>query len=300
MTTTDQRMIDDFAAYQRGRNLAATTIRNRDSIVGRVATQVAPLTLVTTRELRIHIGRDGISAGTRSTERNALVAFFRFAVGEQYRPDDPTTRLEPVRAPKGTPRPFTLQQVERMLASGAYARTRAMILLGYFQGFRVSSIARVHGHDIDLDGHTISTVGKGGKQRTLPLHPVIAEVAQHMPRDDYWFPARRTNTGHIRPASVTDLITKAKIRAGIHDPHLTPHSLRHGFGTDLVEAGVDIRVIKELMMHESLATTQIYTAVSARRKRDAIFALPRTQPPARSGRTRRYQAPNDTTWPVAG
>lgn len=77
---------------------------------------------------------------------------------------------------------------------------------------------------------------------------------------------------------MTDLITKAKKRAGITDPKLTPHSLRHAFGTELVEAGVDIRVIQELMMHESLQTTQIYTGVPEERKRVALVALPRIEP----------------------
>lgn len=94
-----------------------------------------------------------------------------------------------------------------------------------------------------------------------------------MPVDSWWFPARAGRAGHVSGASVTNLITLAKKRAGILDPHLTPHSLRHAFGTDLVEHGVDIRVIQELMMHASLATTQIYTGVSSRLKREGIDRL---------------------------
>ncbi|MGX5772718.1 tyrosine-type recombinase/integrase [Microbacterium trichothecenolyticum] len=189
-----------------------------------------------------------------------------------------------MQVPKGEPRPFSPEQVDAMLLSGAYRKTRAMILLGYYQGFRVSSIAPVHGRDIDMLAHRIRTVGKGGKIRSLPLHPVIAELAATMPKDDYWFPARKGQTGHIKPAAVTNLITKAKKRAGITDPELTPHSLRHAFGTDLVEADVDIRVVQELMMHESLSTTQIYTRVSERRQREGIHALQPREIPQRSGR----------------
>lgn len=88
----------------------------------------------------------------------------------------------------------------------------------------------------------------------------------------------------MRRASVTNLITLANHRAGITDPTLTPHSLRHAFGTDLVDESVDIRVVQELMMYESLATTQIYTGVSARRKRDGIATLPVREIASRSGR----------------
>lgn len=275
-----------FADFQRAAGKAETTIRNRASFVRTFATRVGkPYDVVVLADLRQHLGRPGITAGTRRTERGALVAFFRFLLEDELRGDDPTVRLAPVSAPKGTPRPFTHEQVDAMLESGAYRKTRAMILLGYYQGFRVSQIGAVHGGDIDELTNTIRTVGKGNKERRLPLHSVVADLAREMPADDWWFPARGTRTGHVRGASVTDLITKAKIRAGITDPKLTPHSLRHAFGTDLVEAEVDIRVVQELMMHESLATTQIYTGVSERRKRAGVDALPSRVVPIRSGRT---------------
>lgn len=279
-------ILDLFAAYQRAKNLSENTIRNRASILtGLRRAAGVPFTQITVGMLRLRLGRPGVSAGTRRTERGAFIAFFGYLAEDGIRDDDPSARLPPVEVPKGEPRPFTREQVDAMLCSGAYRRTRAMILLGYYQGFRVSSIARVHGRDIDLEAMTIRTVGKGGKVRTLPLHPMIAELTLTMPRDDWWFPARRGAAGHIRPAAVTNLITRAKKRAGITDPTLTPHSLRHAFGTDLVDEGVDIRVVKELMMHESLSTTQIYTGVSARRKRDGIRALPARPIPTHSGRS---------------
>lgn len=284
MHDRDLEAIDMFVDYQRAQNLAATTIRNRRSILTTFARKTGKLVDCDVFTLRRYVGRDDdVTAGTRRTERGALAAFFGFLHAEGLRADNPATKLPVVRVAKGQPRPFTADQIDAMLNSGAYRRTRAMILLGYHQGFRVSSIARVHGEDIDRDSRRIRTIGKGGKERWLPLHPVIAELADEMPRDDYWFKARN-GEGHIRPSSVTDLITKAKLRAGIHDRHLTPHSLRHAFGTDLVENDVDIRIVQELMMHESLSTTQIYTGVSERRKQQGILTLPSRAIPARSGR----------------
>lgn len=281
----DIHSLEVFAAYQRGKNLAENTIRNRHSILTNLRSSTGKtLFVVTVHDLRLFVGRKGLAAGSRRTVRNALISYFRFALEEGYRDDDPSVRLDAVHVPKGEPRPFSQAQIDAMLVSGAYRKTRAMILLGYYQGFRVSSIAAVHGHDIDLSETTIRTVGKGGKIRTVPLHPVIAELALTMPRDEWWFPARKGQPGHIKPGAVTNLITKAKKRAGILDPELTPHSLRHAFGTDLVEADVDIRVVQELMMHESLSTTQIYTGVSERRKRDGINALPVREIPLHSGR----------------
>lgn len=278
-------LLADFASFQRGKGLADTTVRNRDSIL-RTLHKVTgrPLIELQLSDLRLQLGREGIAAGSRRTERGAFVAFYTFAHEDGYRGDNPTTRLAPVTAPKGEPRPFTADQIDAMLTSGAYRRTRAMILVGYYQGFRVSSIARIHARDIDLDGMTIRTIGKGGKDRTLPLHPMVAELAHTMPSTGYWFPARKDPSRPMSSAAVTNLITLAKKRAGITDPTLTPHSLRHAFGTDLVDSGVDIRVIQELMMHESLATTQIYTGVSASKKREGILSLPVRTLPTQSGR----------------
>lgn len=268
-------LLSDFADYQRAKGLADTTIRNRAShLRGLHRSSQKPLLEVSVADIRRHLGRPGIAAGTRRTERNGIRAFYAYARADGLIDRDPAAGLPDIKTDRGEPRPFTVEQIEAMLQSGAYRRTRVMILLGYFQGFRVSQIARVHGHDVDLIGGTISTTGKGSKTRTLPLHPAVAAAADAMPADGWWFPARSGLPGPIKGASVTNLITIAKQRAGILDPRLTPHSLRHAFGTHLVEQGVDIRIIKELMMHESLATTQIYTGVSAQQKREGLYALP--------------------------
>ncbi|NQX35477.1 tyrosine-type recombinase/integrase [Herbiconiux sp. VKM Ac-2851] len=277
--------LSDFADYERSKGLADTTVNNRKSILrslGRGCDR-GPLD-VTVTDLRRQIGRPNVAAGTRRTERGAFLAFFTFLQDDGHRVDNPALKLPPVRAPKGTPRPFSSEQITAMLDSGAYRKTRAMILLGYYQGFRVSSIARVHGADIDVRENTIRTVGKGSKVSTFPLHPVIGELAMSMPRNDWWFPSQQEDGGPIKSVSVTNVIARAVNRAGITDPKLTPHSLRHAYATDMVEGGVDIRVIQELLGHSSLDTTMIYAGVSTRRKRDGILALPSREIPKTSNR----------------
>lgn len=277
--------LTDFAAYQRSTALAANTIKNRSSILRSLQRHAGrPLLTLTTAELRDFLGRDGVTASTRRTERSAIMAFYSYAEDDGLIDHNPSRRLAKVRAPRGQARPFTREQIEAMLTSGAYRRTRIMILLGYYQGFRRSSIAAVHGHDIDLQSQTIRSVVKGSKPRVFPLHPVIAAIASTMPADDWWFPAGAGRQGHIQPGTVSDAVRDAKRRAGILDPKLTAHSLRHAFATDLVDAGVDIRVIADLMGHESVATTQIYTQVSAERRREGICALEAQPVPERSGR----------------
>lgn len=283
----DNDALDTFAELQRAANLSENTIRNRRSILTGLQRRTGRgLLELTVADLRRHLGREGITASSKRTERNAIRAFYAFALDEGLVRDDPSTRLPTVHVPRAEPRPFSPEQIDAMLTSGAYTRTRAMILLGYYQGLRVSSIARIHGHDIDRQAGRIIIHAKGGKEAALPLHPMIRELARHMPDDGWWFPARGERAGHIHPSSVTDLITKAKRRAGITDPHLTPHSLRHSFATDMVDEGVDIRVVQELMMHESLTSTQIYTRVSEARKRSGIVTLASRDLPEHSGRRR--------------
>lgn len=265
-------ILESFQIYERSEGLAATTVRNRNSILSTLAKSCDPLTASAT-DLRVFLGRN-ISAGSRRSYRGCLVAFYTWLAADGLRADNPALKLPAVRAPKGEPRPFTQAHVEAMLATGAYKRTRAMILLGCYQGFRVSQIAAVHGEDVDLMADTIRTVSKGGKERRMPLHPTVRELAKTMPRTDWWFPARRGAAGHVRPSSVSDLIRRAKARAGIVDPHLTAHSLRHMYATELSEAGVDILTVSKLMLHESVATTMVYAGVSEARKRAAVTVLP--------------------------
>jgi integrase/recombinase XerD len=279
---------DVFGAFEfalRAQGFAETTIKNRVAFARSLEHILGKSLLEVTRsELVAQLGRQGIKAASRRAYQVAIQSFFRFCVEQEHRTDNPAASLPSVKVPRGKPRPFTRGQIDQMLNSGAYRKTRAMILLGYYQGFRVSSIARVHGSDIDLASNTIRTVGKGAKERSLPLHPVIAELASVMPTDRYWFPARKAGTEHMSSVSVTNLITLAKKRAGILDPTLTPHSLRHSFATHMIEEGVDVRVIQELMMHGSLGSTQIYLGVSDRLAREGIESLSSMRVPTQSGR----------------
>lgn len=270
----DNELLQAFAEYMQAQRLSPATIRNRVSILTTLAARTGvPLLEQTQRTIRAHLGRGGIKSSSAVTERNAITTFYTYLMVDGYIEESPAERVPVVKAPKGEPRPFTREQIVLMLDAAARPLTRAMILLGYFQGFRVSQIARVRGDDIDLVTMTIRTVAKGGKERRLPLNAEIAKLALAMPREGWWFPSPKHTGLPISGHAVTDRITIIKQRAGIVDPRLTPHSLRHSFGTDLVEGGADIRVVQELMLHEDLSTTQIYTKVSERRKADAIALL---------------------------
>lgn len=277
-------LLDAFADYQRAGNRAKRTINTRASILRAFSRrQNVTLLAATVFHLRREIGRDDIAASTKATTRGTFQAFYTFLHSEGIRDDNPSLRLPVVKVPPHRPRPYTQEQIDRMLSSGAYRRTRAMILLAAYQGLRASEIAAVHSDDLDLHAGTLKVVGKGGRTDYMPLHPVIRDLVKTM-GEGWWFPARSGRTGHVKGQSVSDLLTDARNRAGITDLALTGHSLRHSFGTELVRNGANLRAVQELMRHSSLQTTQRYTQVLDEDRRAALAVLPIRDIPDHSGR----------------
>ena len=178
------------------------------------------------------------------------------------------------------PRPVADEHMPRLLAAANRKKTRAMILLGALAGLRVSEIAKIRGEDFDLRGGQLRVVGKGGVTAYVAVHPRIAELAVTMPRRGPWFPTGKGNSSgrdHILGRSVSSLIGGCMRRASVPG---TAHSLRHWFGTTLVDDGADMRTVQELLRHASLQTVQIYTKVRKVKKAEAINRLDLWRAPA--------------------
>jgi integrase/recombinase XerD len=268
------QILTSYEAHQRAENRAPRTIEGRRLLLKSLARTTGKRPeKITLDDLLTRMGR-GIAPSSMQRERSDLQSFFSWAKKHHYVPKNPAKNLPKVTVPRGRPRPLTVAQVQLMLEGGAYRRTRIMILLGLYQGLRAHEIAKFRGDDIDLTSMTLNVIGKGAKEATLPLHPIIAAIAATMPAE-FWFPARKGNTlGHIHYRSVSDLMSRAIRRAGITDPNLTGHSLRHSYGTELVGGGVDIRIVQELLRHASLNSTQIYTGVTMKQTRDGQATIP--------------------------
>jgi integrase/recombinase XerD len=182
-----------------------------------------------------------------------------------------TAQLPRPREPKSDPRPISTSDLERLLESRMHHRTYVMIMLAAFAGLRVHEIAQFRGEDIDLDRRTLRVNGKGDVTSILPLHARLVAVAGTMPRRGHWFPSNSARPGeHVHRRGVTDIIGDAMRRADVAG---TPHALRHWFATTLLESGVDIRTVQELMRHACLETTARYTAVTDTRRHEAIDRL---------------------------
>ncbi|WP_246034387.1 tyrosine recombinase XerC [Qipengyuania marisflavi] len=228
--------------------------------------------------LRSHIAArrgDGLSNASTARELSALKGFIAFAraqVGDD-RTDPP--RLRGPRLKKGLPRPVTpddalgLADTVGELAADDWigARDRAVLLLLYGAGLRIAEALSLVGNDLPL-GERLTVTGKGGKQRVVPVLPIVQEaVAEYerlcpwpIERDEPMF--RGAKGGPLSQGMVQKATARARRVMGLPDT-ATPHALRHSFATHLLGAGADLRSLQELLGHASLGSTQIYTKVDA-------------------------------------
>tara|TARA_Y100000815_G_scaffold112862_1_gene101695 strand:+ start:2005 stop:2901 length:897 start_codon:yes stop_codon:yes gene_type:complete len=228
--------------------------------------------------LRTHLASrraDGLSNASAARELSALKGFIAFARAQAGHAVSEPPRLRGPRIAKGLPRPVTpddavgLADTVAELASDDWigARDRAVLLLLYGAGLRIAEALSLTGADLPL-GERLTVTGKGGKQRVVPLLPIIREaVADYAARcpwpltqSDPLF--RGAKGGALSQGVLQKATARARRALGLPDS-ATPHALRHSFATHLLGAGADLRSLQELLGHASLGSTQIYTKVDA-------------------------------------
>jgi integrase/recombinase XerD len=257
-----------WRAWQEAQGLSERTIEDRAALVRRYVdfSHEEPLSF-TPGGITRYVGRPGLKPRTRWVYRQHLQAYSDFLVRTHQRDTSPLVDVPTVRKPTGTPRPVETGELQAALEH-AVGSARMMILLAAYAGLRVHEIAKFRGRDLDRRAGTITVLGKGGHEDVLPAFDAILAEAEHYPEVDWWFPAG--DGGPVTRQAVAQSITRALRAAGVH---ATAHQLRHTFGTALLEAGTDVRVVMELMRHRSLQSTQIYTRVSPVQRTAAIGRL---------------------------
>src|SRR5690606_30423497 len=238
----------------------------------------AALANLNVADLRAHLAErraEGIGNASAAREPSALRAFRTFAHAQVGSVDPAPPRLRSPRIKKGLPRPVTpddainiadavsLSAAERWIG----ARDRAVLLLMYGSGLRIAEALSLRGSDFPL-GDTLTVTGKGGKQRVVPILPVVrAAVADYAARCPWSLAPgellfRGAKGGALSQGMVQKAMARARVALGL-PATATPHALRHSFATHLLGAGADLRSLQELLGHASLGSTQIYTKVDA-------------------------------------
>jgi integrase/recombinase XerD len=278
----------------RSRNTVQAYRRDLRSYQGWLAARaLTPLT-VDHVDLTDFVGeRRGSGAATSSIARQiaAIRMLHRYLATEQYRPDDPTVRLDGVRVPSGIPKPLTEEQVSSLLDAvvgdePVHRRDRALLELLYATGARVSEVVGLSLGDLDFDEALVRLLGKGGRERIVPYGAAAAGAI-----DEWFSPSGRVRLvpdrwkrrddagavflnlrgGRLSRQGAWLVIKKYGDRAGIAD-HLSPHVLRHSCATHLLDHGADLRIVQEMLGHASISTTQVYTKVSQARLWDVYRA----------------------------
>lgn len=226
---------------------------------------------------------DGESARSKARRLASIHEFHRFALAQHAVSADVAAS---VKAPKGAsvlPDVLSVDEVSRLLDAAAVGgstdpvvlRDKALLEFMYATGCRVSEAVGTNLDDIDLEEKVVRLMGKGSKQRLVPLgsyarNSVVAYLnagrGELERRSTAKVPERRAlflnkRGKRISRQSVWEIVKTAGGRAGITKP-LHPHTLRHSFATHLIQGGADVRTVQELLGHASVTTTQIYTHVS--------------------------------------
>lgn len=224
-------------------------------------------------------------ADSRASSANRRLAvlrrFFALAVRQQHLDADPTRRLRSARQPVRVPHTLSEAQVEALLAAPDIdtplgLRDRAMLELMYASGLRVSELVQLKTLEIGLQEGVVRVIGKGDKQRLVPMGELAADwierylrdarplLAQGRALDALFISARLDRDGAMTRQMFWVLIKRHARAAGIAVP-LSPHTLRHAFATHLINHGADLRVVQLLLGHSDISTTQVYTHVARER-----------------------------------
>lgn len=216
-------------------------------------------------------------AASRARRTSALKHFYRYLTENKYIAADPISILRSGKQPKTLPRPLSEDELKRLLdapdpGQDSGLRDRAALEFIYGSGLRISELCGMTFGGLDLlneNGPCVRITGKGKKTRLVPLSRAsLAALSEYLrkrgpgkPKDAIFLGERGDR---LLPRILQRNLKAYLIKANL-DPDYTPHKLRHSFATHLLDHGADIRVIQELLGHESLATTQIYTKVSQSR-----------------------------------
>lgn len=271
-----QAFLDHMAATR-----APNTVKGYGSDLAQLAKSLDGKFDFTPDALKRYLRMYARSPVTRARKLATLRAFSRYLKLVGRIDDDPTELMEVPYRRRTLPKALSQHQAEELLDQEAFGRTplrdRAMLELAYGAGLRSSELVAVQSAEVDLDAMTVKVCGKGDKERLSlfgpPCRDAIGEYVrtERVPpmEGDPLFTSPKGRA--LSPRTFQTVVKRWAKRAGL-PPDVSPHTLRHSFATHLLDGGADLKTVQQLLGHENLATTQIYTHISIERLRDAVNA----------------------------
>lgn len=284
---TDDELLAGLRLEQERRGVLPNSIDFRERRIRAFAAWLAPRGILDARTEDVQRWLDslGLVAASRRNYLAHLHRLFAFAVEEGHVATDPTARIVRPKQRRGLPRPISDQDLTRALDPArlgseryVHRRLRCLLCLGAFEGLRAQEAAGIFAEDVDLAGGQLRIrAGKGGKERTVPLHPKVVDALVALPLPDSG-PVFRSlgdeyhgGTGEqLKPYRVSHLVNDYLHGLGIKS---SCHTLRHWHGSALYRATLDLRLVQEELGHSSPATTSIYAAFDTTRAGPAVRSL---------------------------
>jgi integrase/recombinase XerD len=231
----------------------------------------------TTAQLRafVHALSDaGLHAASINRKISSIKAFYRFFVFTNKIAANPATDLELLKVGRTLPEVLSIEEVTALIEAADEGtplglRDRACMELLYAAGLRISELLGLKTPDIDMEHRFLSVIGKGNKQRIVPIGKKAAAALEHylilarsviLKNRSSHFVVLNARGKQLSRMGFLKILKKYRIKAGI-TKRVTPHMFRHSFATHLLEAGADLRAVQELLGHADISTTQIYTHV---------------------------------------
>jgi integrase/recombinase XerC len=238
---------------------------------------------VTHLDLRAWLGEMREAGRSRATVARKMAAarsFFHWLCREGFLPADPAAGLRTPKKEKRLPRFLSREEMERLLSAPKgdgirEVRDRAILESLYSSGVRVSELAALDESDLDLRAGVARVMGKGRRERLAGLGRFAVEAIRAYAEGKRREPGggrsgalfENRDGGRLSTRGIQRVVAKRLAEAGL-DPRISPHKLRHSFATHLLDAGADLRSVQELLGHRNLASTQVYTHVTAGRLRE--------------------------------
>jgi integrase/recombinase XerD len=226
----------------------------------------------------------GLAATTIARRIAALRSFYKHQMLIGARADNPAAELELPRRARTLPRTLSPGEAERLIeaANGTTPRSlrdRALVELMYGAGLRVSEAVGLDRAAVDLDGRLVRCLGKGSKERVVPIgREAVDSLRRYLARGRPYLDRRHrpelflnAQGGALTRAGAFLILRRLAGEAGLEPERVHPHLLRHSFATHLLEGGADLRSVQEMLGHADLSTTERYTHVSDRRRRELFF-----------------------------
>lgn len=223
------------------------------------------------------LNKEGYTSKSISRKLTAVKEYYKYlTVISDGKINNPTVLIKSPKLPIKVPVYLEESEIEQMMElTKDNPRKHLIISLLYYTGLRVSELCNLKAKDVSES--SLNVLGKGNKQRVLPtptkLKDAISSLKKTLREDDYLFRSHISSKKGITRDGVYKLIQEVGSKCGINKEKLHPHALRHSTATSMLNKGVDIRVIQEVLGHSNLSTTAIYASVSMNNKINAINVL---------------------------